>query len=116
MTDPDVLIYRLSGAFFFGTAASVASVLDELAERPKALILDFSEVPLLDSTAAATLDSFDRKASRYGARVYVTGLTRQARRALMTQGLRPPRVRFRTNIAAAMAFARRSLGAPAAHE
>ncbi len=115
MTDPDILIYRLSGAFFFGTAASVASVLDELAERPKALILDFSEVPLLDSTAAATLD-FARKASRYGARVYVTGLTRQARRALMTQGLRPPRVRFRTNIAAAMAFARRSLGAPAARQ
>jgi sulfate permease, SulP family len=91
-------------------------VLDELAERPKALILDFSEVPLLDSTTEATLDVFTRKASRSGARVYVTGLTRQARRALMTQGLRPPRVRFRSNTGAAIAFARRSIGTSAARQ
>jgi SulP family sulfate permease len=25
-TDPDVLVYRISGAFFFGAAASVAAV------------------------------------------------------------------------------------------
>jgi sulfate permease, SulP family len=61
------LIYRLSGAFFFDTATSIASALDKLAERPKTLILDFSEVPLLDSTVAATLDGFARKAARAGA-------------------------------------------------
>jgi sulfate permease, SulP family len=74
-TDPNILVYRISGAVFFGTAASVASVLDELAERPNAFILDFSQVPLLDSTAAATLDGFTRKTS---ALVYVTGATKRS--------------------------------------
>jgi sulfate permease, SulP family len=110
-TDPNILVYRISGAFFFGTAASVASVLDELAERPKAFILDFSQAPLLDSTAAATLDGFTRKIARAGAFVYVTGATKQVRRALMTHGIRPPRIRFRSEIGAAIQFARRRLGA-----
>jgi sulfate permease, SulP family len=108
-TDPNILVYRISGAFFFGTAASVASVLEELAERPKAFILDFSLVPLLDSTAAATLDIFTRKATRAGALVYVTGAAKHVRRTLMTHGIRPPRVRFRSDIAAATQFARRRL-------
>jgi sulfate permease, SulP family len=110
-TDPDILVYRISGSFFFGTAASVASVLDELAERPKAFILDFSQVPMLDSTAAATLDGFTRKVARAGALVYVTGTAKQVRRALMTHGIRPPRVRFRSDLAAAIRFARRKMDA-----
>jgi len=107
-----LFLYRISGAFFFDTAASVASVLDKLAERPKTLILDFSQGPLLDSTAAATLDGFARKAAR--AVVYVTGVTKPARRARITHGIRPPRVRFRTDITAAIAFARRHLNTPSA--
>jgi sulfate permease, SulP family len=97
------------GLSFSGTAASVASVLEELAERPKAFILDFSLVPLLDSTAAATLDAFTRKVARAGALVYVTGTAKHVRRTLMIHGIRPPRVRFRSDIAAATHFARRRL-------
>jgi sulfate permease, SulP family len=110
-SDPNILVYRISGAFFFGTAASVASVLDELAERPKVFILDFSLVPLLDSTAAATLGAFTRKAARAGALVYVTGTAKHVRRTLMIHGIRPPCVRFRSDIAAATQFARRRLDA-----
>lgn len=40
-TDPDVLVYRISGAFFFGTAAAVGAVLDRLAEQPKTYVIDF---------------------------------------------------------------------------
>jgi SulP family sulfate permease len=35
-TDPDVVAYRISGAFFFGSAASVAAALDRIGEHPKA--------------------------------------------------------------------------------
>jgi SulP family sulfate permease len=49
-TDRDVVVYRISGAFFFGAAATVAAGLDRLAEHPKAYVLDFSAVPLIDST------------------------------------------------------------------
>jgi sulfate permease, SulP family len=80
------------------------------------LILDFSEVPLLDSTVAATLDGFARKAARAGAVLYVTGVTKPVRRARITHGIRPPRVRFRTDITAAIAFARRHLNTPSARD
>jgi SulP family sulfate permease len=107
-SNPNILVYRISGAFFFGTAASVGAALDEIAERPKAFIIDFSQVPLLDSTAA-TLDGFTRKAVRKGALVYVTGATKSVRRTLMTHCVRPPRVKFRSDIPAALRFARRKL-------
>jgi SulP family sulfate permease len=112
-TDPNILVYRISGAFFFGTAASVGAALDEIAVRPKAFVIDFSQVPMLDSTAAATLDGFISKAVRRGVLVFVTGATKPVRRALMTHGVRPPRVTFRSDIAAAVKFARRRLEANA---
>src|SRR5690606_36082891 len=51
-SDPDVVVYRLSGAFFFGAAAAVGAALDRIADRRKSFILDFAAVPFLDSTAA----------------------------------------------------------------
>jgi sulfate permease, SulP family len=110
-TDPDILVYRISGAFFFGAAAGVGAALDEIAERPKAFIIDFSQVPLLDSTAAATLHGFIRKTVCKDALVYVTGVTKPVRRVLMTHGVRPPSVKFRSDIPAALKFARRKLDA-----
>jgi len=48
----DVIVYRISGAFFFGATAAVSAVLDRIGEHPKVFVLDFSDVPLVDSTAA----------------------------------------------------------------
>jgi SulP family sulfate permease len=111
-TDRDVVVYRISGAFFFGTAAAVSAVLDRLAEHPKAYVIDVSAVPVLDSTAATTIEGFVRKAHRAGAAVYIAGARPPIRRALLFHGVRPPRVRFRTGLAEAVAAARaRSDGA-----
>jgi SulP family sulfate permease len=96
--DPDVVVYRISGAFFFGAAAAVGAALDRLGERPKAYVIDLSEVSLLDSTAAATLAGFVRKCERQGARVTVVGARRAIRRVLLSHGLRRPRVRFRGSV------------------
>ena len=41
----DVIVYRISGAFFFAAAASVRGNLDRIGERPKAFVLDFADVP-----------------------------------------------------------------------
>jgi SulP family sulfate permease len=101
-SDPDVMVYRISGAFFFGAAATVGSVLDQLAEHPKAYVLDVSDVPMLDSTAAITIEGFVRKAHGKGASVYITGAQRPIRRALLTHGVRPPRVKFRSTVADAI--------------
>ena len=105
VTDPDVIVYRITGAFFFGAAATVAAALDRIAEHPKAYVIDFSAVPVLDSTAAATIEGFVRKAQRHKAAVYITGARRAIRRVLLTHGVRPPRVRFKPTIADAIASA-----------
>jgi SulP family sulfate permease len=104
-TDRDIVVYRISGAFFFGAAAGVAAALDRIAASPKAYVIDFSAVSVLDSTAAATIESFVRKAHRAGATVYIAGTRRPIRRVLLTHGVRPPRVRFRSTLAEAVAAA-----------
>jgi SulP family sulfate permease len=105
-TDRDVVVYTISGAFFFGAAATVAAGLDRLAEHPKAYVLDFSAVPLIDSTAAATIEGFARKVRRRGATVYIAGATVPIRRSLLTHGVRRSRVRFSGSVREAVTAAR----------
>jgi SulP family sulfate permease len=104
-TDPDVVVYRISGAFFFGAAATVAAALDRIGAQPKVYVIDFSAVPVVDSTAAATIKGFARKAGRHGAAVYIAGARPPLRRVLLTHGVRPPHVRFRSTLADAIASA-----------
>jgi sulfate permease, SulP family len=110
-TDPDVVVYRITGAFFFGAAATVGAALDRIAEHPKAYVIDFSAVPILDSTAAATIEGFVRKASRHNAAIFIAGAPRPVRRMLLVHGVRPPRVRFRSTLADAIASAHGRTGA-----
>jgi SulP family sulfate permease len=53
--DRDVLVYRITGAFFFGAASAIGSVLDGIADKRKGFVVDFAAVPFLDSTAANVL-------------------------------------------------------------
>ena len=116
-TDPDVVVYRISGAFFFGAAASVAAALDRIGEHPKAYVIDFSAVPILDSTGAATIEGFVRKVQNRGAAVYITGARSPIRRLLLIHGVRPPHVRFRTELADAVNAAHRKIaGSESAEE
>jgi SulP family sulfate permease len=107
-TDRDVVTYKISGAFFFGAAAGVAAALDRIGEHPKAYVIDFSAVPVIDSTAAATIEGFARKAQRQGAMVFIAGARRPILRALLTHGVRPPLVRFKADPADAVDAARRA--------
>ena len=110
-TDRDIVVYRILGAFFFGAAASVSAALDRIGAHPKAYVIDFSAVPMIDSTAAATMEGFVRKARRHGARVFIAGAPPAVRRVLLTHGVRPPGVRYRSNVADAVAAARNGRGA-----
>src|SRR5258705_2809238 len=42
--DPDVLAYRITGAFFFGAASTVGTLLDSIAASRKAFAVDFARV------------------------------------------------------------------------
>jgi sulfate permease, SulP family len=108
-TDRDVIVYRISGAFFFGAAATVAAALDSIAEFPKAYVIDVSAVPMLDSTAAAAIEGFVRKARRQGVAIYVTGAHGHVRRILRTHGVRRPDVSFYADVSAGITAAHAAL-------
>jgi SulP family sulfate permease len=105
-TDEEVVVYRLSGAFFFGTASILNAVLDRIGDRHKALVVDFSAVPFVDSTAANAIAAIARKAGRHKVRVFVTGATPAVRHALLAAGARRPQVRYRRHIEDAVIEAR----------
>ncbi len=93
-TDRQVVVYRISGAFFFGTASTVGAVLDRIADERRAFVLDFSAVPFVDSTAANVIAGVGRRAERHGVRVYITGAVPGVRRMLLQAGARRPQVRY----------------------
>ena len=112
-TDRDVVVYRISGAFFFGAAASVATALDRIGEHPKAYVVDVSGVPILDSTAATTIGAFARKAAGAGAAVHVAGARPPIQRMLWAHRVRPPAVHFASNVTDAIAAARMKIAGAA---
>ncbi|HEV7631576.1 MAG TPA: SulP family inorganic anion transporter [Steroidobacteraceae bacterium] len=109
-TDKDIVVYRISGAFFFGAAATVAAALDRIAAHPNAYVIDFSAVAIIDSTAAITIEGFMRKARKLNAAVYISGAGGDVRDELLRHGVREPQVSFRDDIQAAIAAARAGAG------
>ena len=75
---PSVVVYRISGAFFFGAAASIGTVLERIGDAHRNLIIDFAAVPFVDSTVprptgAKTIEGLAHKAAQRGVGVYLTG-------------------------------------------
>ncbi len=105
-SDRDVVVCRIGGAFFFGGAAAVGTVLDRLAERPRAYVLDLSAVAVLDSTAAAVLDGFLRQARGRGAAVFIAGARPGIARVLRAHEICAPAVGFSATAAEAVASGR----------
>ena len=110
-SDPDVVVYRISGAFFFGAAASVGSVLDRIADGYRALVIDFSAVPFIDSTGANTVEGLVRKAGRKNVQIYLSGTSHEMRKDLFAHGLKPPLVHYASHVEDAVQKARHAVAA-----
>ena len=95
---PDVVIYRITGALFFGATASIGSVLDRINDEYKALIVDFSNVPFLDSTGANMIEGLAHKARKCDVDLWLTGASRDIRRAFITHGLKRPLVHYAASV------------------
>ena len=106
VVDSDVVVYRLTGAFFFGTASMVSTVLDRIGDRHKAFVLDFAAVPFVDSTAANVIASLARVSARDKVRLFLTGTSPAVRRALIAAGVTPPLGLYRDTIDEALREAR----------
>lgn len=105
-TDPNTVVYRIGGAFFFGAAATVGSVLDRIADRYHNLVLDCSAVSFMDSTAANVIAGTIRKAERAGVRVFIAGANPDFRHLLETHEVRSPEVEYVETIKAARTLIR----------
>lgn len=88
------VVYHLHGPFFFGAAARLGTVLERLADHPRAFVLDFTHVPFIDSSGARSFELLARKTARQGTAFYITGANVEVRRALVGQGLREPKVHY----------------------
>nr|WP_321441976.1 SulP family inorganic anion transporter [uncultured Hyphomonas sp.] len=104
-TRRDVIVYRISGAFFFGAAATIGSVLDRIGDQHRALIVDFSQVPFIDSTAAHTIEGLVEAAHRRKIAVWLTGLSPANEAALAAHGVESPLVNVDPDISTAQAQA-----------
>jgi SulP family sulfate permease len=85
--DPDVAVYRLKGAFFFGAAATVSSVLDRISDGRRAFVLDFADAPVVDSTAANAVAGVVRQANKAGVSVWIAGASPPVRKVLEAHGV-----------------------------
>ena len=103
--DPEVVVYRVTGALFFGATASIGSVLDRIRDTHRTLVIDLSAVPFLNSTGANMIEGLARKARRRGVGLWMVGATRPIRRILLTHGLRPPLCRYAATVEDALARA-----------
>jgi SulP family sulfate permease len=106
----DVIVYRMRGAYFFGAAALLGSVLNRIADNPKAFVLDFSEVPLIDSSGARSVALLGRKLARNGGHLYLTGTSSAVRRVLLSQEVHEPDVSYLPDVAEALAVVRQAKG------
>jgi transcriptional regulator with XRE-family HTH domain len=68
-----------------------------------ALVIDFSAVPFLDSTAANTIAGVARKSVRRGTPVTISGASASVRKSLKEHGVVPPLADYQETIADAVA-------------
>jgi len=106
VADSEVAVYRLTGAFFFGTASMVSTVLDGIGDRHEAFVLDFAAVPFVDSTAANVIASLARRTGRDKVRLFLTGTSPAVRRTLTAAGVTPPLGAYRDTTEEAVREAR----------
>jgi SulP family sulfate permease len=108
------MVYRIDGAFFFGAAAMAGRVLERVVAGRRALVVDLSGAPMIDSTAAHTIEGMVHKARRLGMQVMLTGTTHDQRVLLFAQGLKPPLVAYESTLAAGLRKMRHKLDQPRA--
>ena len=110
----EIMVYRIRGAFFFGAAASVGAVLERIADTHRALVVDFADAALVDSTAIHTVEGLVRSARRKGVAVILTGASEDLKAQFRAHDLRPPEVEIEGTLRQGVARARALLGRDAA--
>ncbi len=75
----DVEVYDVNGPFFFGAAESFKDALRSVNWKPRALIVDMEDVPVIDSTGLRALSEVVRQTQLEGVRVVLCDLSPSVR-------------------------------------
>ncbi len=70
----EISIYHIDGPFFFGASSRLKAVLDENRPQKKIAILDFDNVPFIDSTGLKILNEFIKDANKRGIELILTNI------------------------------------------
>jgi SulP family sulfate permease len=104
---PGVEIFRINGPFFFGAAARLGDIINDLQAPPRVFILRMGNVPLIDASGAAALEKFIEDAAGRGTRTILSNVQPDVRKVLDNLGLtRKPQVSIAKNLEKALLLSR----------
>ena len=67
-----IMVYEITGALFFGATQSFQEALKQTNQKPKAIILNLKNVPLIDATGLYRLEVIVKEFKQQGTSVYLT--------------------------------------------
>ena len=88
------MICHLHGPYLPGAAARPGAFLDQIASHSSALVVNFSDVPFIDSTGARSFELLARKPHRKGTQLILAGVNAEVRKTMERSGLNEPLVRY----------------------
>lgn len=92
---PGVIGFHISGPLFFGAADKAASAIQLADPDVRAVIIDMSDVPVMDVTGAVALEAAIQHLRKRGVKVILAGVTGQPRTILNRTGIRSRRGQLR---------------------
>jgi SulP family sulfate permease len=88
---PGTVLFHISGPLFFGAADKAVSALDVADPSVRCVILDLSEVPMMDASGAVALEAAVTHLRKRGVLTIIAGVNGQPRKLLARVGLRGAR-------------------------
>jgi SulP family sulfate permease len=85
---PGVVFYDVAGPLFFGAAQKALDALTVVGAGVHTVIIDLEDVPAIDATGIVALESTVAHLNKAGAKVVLSGVKDQPRRALAKAGFR----------------------------
>lgn len=82
-----VEVFEISGPFFFGVAARLTDILNQIEKPPRVFILRMGNVPLIDASGIDALTSFVSRNRSRGTTVMLTRVQAQPLQAMRNMGL-----------------------------
>lgn len=102
-TRSGIMIHRINGFFFFGSANVVAETLENVGGNARGHIIDVSQVPFIDASGAHALLGFVTKARQRGVVVALAGASNHLREELARYGIAGKDVLFSDSTELALA-------------